>query len=103
MNLLISRVSIFKIHKKKTRDFLLRYSNDLKLKWSMTLTRVRACVRACVRVCVRACVCVCVCVCAGRKTIDYAYVFRDVFHFANGDCYNVLTVRDHRMNRAWIK
>ena len=93
MNLLISRVSIFKIHKKKTRDFLLRYSNDLKLKWSMTLTRVRACVRACV----------CVCVCAGRKTIDYAYVFRDVFHFANGDCYNVLTVRDHRMNRAWIK
>ena len=89
MNLLISRVSIFKIHKKKTRDFLLRYSNDLKLKWSMTLTRVRACVR--------------VCVCAGRKTIDYAYVFRDVFHFANGDCYNVLTVRDHRMNRARIK
>ena len=86
-----SRVSIFKIHKKKTRDFLLRYSNDLKLKWSMTLTRVRACV------------CVCVCVCAGRKTIDNAYVFRDVFHFANGDCYNVLTVRNHRMNRAWIK
>ena len=86
-----SRVSIFKIHKKKTRDFLLRYSNDLKLKWSMTLTRVHACV------------CVCVCVCAGRKTIDNAYVFRDVFLFANGDCYNVLTVRDHRMNRAWIK